>query len=148
MQRLLPISKARSTRSTRSTGMVDSIGKIEPDGHVDLAQIRRLGFFAKESYRERIVEADVQTAVVEFTVTCDPFEQFDPKINDPLKLRGWYLEGAGMDDGQGGHMRALVIFAPGGGDQLTAIWHTDEVAYRINAATGKTVVGALFHYHQ
>ena len=51
MQRWLPPNKARSTRVT---GLVDPVGKIEPDGAVDLRAIRGPAFFAGEPYAERI----------------------------------------------------------------------------------------------
>ena len=136
MQRWLPPNKARSTRST---GTVDPSGKIDPEGIVDLRQIRRPAFFAKAPYAESIARADARTFVVEFTVPRDAFERVELKMTDPVKLRGWYIEGRGVDDGKGGTTRALVVMAPGGGGQLTAIQHPDEKAYRIDAATGKTV---------
>lgn len=136
MQRWLPPNKARSPRTT---GTVDPVGKIDSEGSVDLAQIRRPGFFAKAPYHESIAAADTRTSVVEFTVPRDTFERLDLKMTDPIKLRGWYIQGAGVDDGKGGHMRALVVFAPGGGGQLTAIQHPDEKPYRIDPTTSKTV---------
>src|SRR5205085_689137 len=48
MRRWLPPNKERSTRVT---GLVDPVGKIEPDREVDLRQIPRAGFFAKLPYR-------------------------------------------------------------------------------------------------
>ena len=136
MQRWLPPNKARSTRST---GTVDPSGRIDLEGLVDLRQIRRPAFFAKAPYSEGIARADADTFVVEFTVPRDTFERIDLKMTDPVKLRGWYIEGRGVDDGKGGKTRALVVMAPGGGGQLTAIQHPDEKAYRIDPATGKTV---------
>ena len=136
MQRWLPPNRARSTRST---GTVDPSGKIDPHGPVDLRQIRRPAFFAKTPYVEGIARADASTFVVEFTVPRDPFEHIALKTADPIKLRGWYIEGRGVDDGRGGITRALVVMAPGGGGQLTAIQHPDEKAYRIDPATGRTV---------
>ena len=136
MQRWLPPNKARATRST---GVVDPSGKIDPEGAVDLRQIRRPAFFAKAPYAEAIARADASTFVVEFTVPRDSFERIDLKMADPVKLRGWYIEGRGVDDGKGGRMRALAIMAPGGGGQLTAIQHPDEKPYRIDPATGRAV---------
>lgn len=136
MQRWLPPNKARSTRST---GTVDPSGRIDPEKAVNLADIRRPAFFAKAPYREGIAQADSRTTIVEFTVPRDTFERIDLKMVDPVHLRGWYVEGTGVDDGKGGRMRALVVFAPGGGGQLTAIQHPDEQAYRIDPATGRTV---------
>jgi hypothetical protein len=136
MQRWLPPNKARSTRST---GTVDPSGKIDPDGAVDLREIRRPAFFAKAPYAETIARADASTYIVEFTVPRDTFERIDLKMTDPVKLRGWYIEGRGVDDGKGGITRALVVMAPGGGGQLTAIQHPDEKPYRIDPATGRAV---------
>ena len=136
MQRWLPPNKERATRAT---GVVDPSGKIDADGAVDLRQIRRPAFFAKPPYRESIAAADARTWIVEFTAPRDAFERIDLRMTDPIKLRGWYIEGSGVDDGKGATVRALVVIAPGGGGQLTAIQHPDEKSYRLDAASGKTV---------
>jgi pimeloyl-ACP methyl ester carboxylesterase len=136
MQRWLPPNKERATRST---GVVDPSGRIDPDGQVDLQQIRRPAFFAKAPYNESIAEAEPRTYMVEFSAPRDTFERIDLKMQDTIKLRGWYIEGSGVDDGKGGKLRALVIMASGGGGQLTAIQHPDEKSYRVDPATGKTV---------
>lgn len=136
MQRWLPPNKERATRST---GVVDPSGRIDPDGQVDLRQIRRPAFFAKAPYNESIAEAEPRSYTVEFSAPRDSFERIDLKMHDTIKLRGWYIEGSGVDDGKGGKLRALVIMASGGGGQLTAIQHPDEKSYRIDLATGKTV---------
>ncbi|WP_422823466.1 alpha/beta fold hydrolase [Variovorax rhizosphaerae] len=136
MQRWLPPNKERATRST---GVIDPSGKIDPDGLVDLKQIRRPAFFAKAPYNEAIAADEARTYTVEFTAPRDAFERIDLNMRDLIKLRGWYIEGAGVDDGKGGKVRALVVMAPGGGGQLTAIQHPDEKSYRIDPATGKTV---------
>jgi pimeloyl-ACP methyl ester carboxylesterase len=136
MQRWLPPNKERATRST---GVVDPSGRIDPDVRVDLKQIRRPAFFAKAPYREGIAQADAQTSIVEFTAPRDAFERIDLHMTDEIKLRGWYIDGAGVDDGRGGKVRALVLMAPGGGGQLTAIQHPDEASYTLDAKTGKTV---------
>ncbi|MBT2326638.1 hypothetical protein J7E62_30470 [Variovorax paradoxus] len=136
MQRWLPPNKERATRST---GVVDPSGRIDPDGEVDLRQIRRPAFFAKAPYNESIAEAEPRTYTVEFSAPRDSFERIDLKMHDTIKLRGWYLEGSGVDDGKGGKLRALVIMASGGGGQLTAIQHPDEKSYRVDAATGNAV---------
>jgi hypothetical protein len=136
IQRWLPPSKKHATRST---GTVDPSGKIDSEGHVDLKQIRRPAFFAKAPYNESIAEAERRTYTVEFSAPRDTFERIDLKMRDTIRLRGWYIEGTGVDDGQGGKVRALVIMANGGGGQLTAIQHPDEKSYRIDPATGRTV---------
>jgi hypothetical protein len=136
MQRWLPPNKERSTRVT---GLVDPAGKIDSDGNVDLRQIRKPAFFARAPYREAVAEADARTSVVEFTVPRDPLERLKLNMRGDIKLRGWYVEGAGVDDGKGGRTRALVIMSPGGGGQLTAIQHPDDVAVRLDPASGKYV---------
>lgn len=136
MQRWLPPNKERSTRVT---GLVDPVGKIDSDGDVDLRQVRRPAFFAKAPYREAVAEADPRTHVVEFTVPRDPLERLKLNMQGDIKLRGWYVEGSGVDDGKGGRTRALVIMSPGGGGQLTAIQHPDDASVRLDPATGRFV---------
>jgi len=136
MQRWLPPNKARATRAT---GTVDRSGAIDPGDDVNLADIRRPGFFAREPYRERIAAADGRTWIVEFTVPRDTFERVDLGMRDAVKLRGWYLEGSGIDDGGGGKVRALALMAPGGGNQLTALQHPADRAYRIDPSTRRTL---------
>ena len=132
MQRWLPPNKERATRVT---GMVDPFGKIDSDGDVDLRQIRKPGFFAKAPYAEAVAEADGRTHVVEFTVPRDPLERLKLGMQGDIKLRGWYVEGAGVDDGRGGRIRALVIMSAGGGNQLTAIQNPADAAVKIDPAT-------------
>ena len=132
MQRWLPPNKARATRVT---GIVDPVGKIEPDAQVNLRDIRKPGFFAKAPYHEAVAEADGRTHVVEFTVPRDPLERLKLNMPGDINLRGWYVEAAGVDDGRGGRTRALVIMSAGGGGQLTAIQHPNEASVRVDPAT-------------
>lgn len=134
IERWVPPNKARSTRVT---GMVDPVGRIEPEGEVDLRQIRRPAFFAKAPYREAIAEAEPRTWIVEFTAPRDAFERLRLGMQGEIKLRGWYMEGAGVVDGAGGRTRALAVMSPGGGNQLTAIHNLADAPYTIDAATGK-----------
>jgi pimeloyl-ACP methyl ester carboxylesterase len=135
MQRWLPPNKERATRVT---GMVDPVGKIDSDAaNVDLRGIRKPVFFGKAPYREAVAEADARTNVVEFTVPRDPLERLKLNMSGDIKLRGWYVEGAGVDDGRGGRTRALVVMSPGGGGQLTAIQHPDDKPITFDAATRK-----------
>ena len=136
MQRWLPPNKERSTRVT---GLVDPVGKIDPDGTVDLRQIRRPDFFAKAPYNEPVAEVDGRTSVVEFTVPRDPLEQLKLNMPGNIRLRGWYVEAGGVEDGRGGRTRALVIMSAGGGNQLTAVQHPADVAVRQDPATGRYV---------
>jgi hypothetical protein len=132
MQRWLPPNKERATRVT---GMVDPVGKIDSDGTVDLRAIRKPSFFGKAPYNERVAEADSRTHVVEFTVPRDPLERLKLNMHGDIKLRGWYVDGAGVDDGRGGRTRALVIMSAGGGGQLTAIQHPQDVGVTFDPAT-------------
>ena len=132
MQRWLPPNRERATRVT---GTVDPVGRIDSDGTVDLAQIRRPGFFAKAPYHEAVAEADGRTHVVEFTVPRDPLERLKLNLHADIKLRGWYVEGAGVDGGDGRRTRALVVMSAGGGGQLTAIQHPADVAVTVDPAT-------------
>lgn len=136
MQRWLPPNKERATRVT---GLVDPVGRIDSDGNVDLRLIRKPGFFGKAPYNEPVAEADGHTSVVEFTVPRDPLERLRLNMTGDIKLRGWYVAGAGVDDGKGSRRRALVIMSAGGGGQLTAIQHPDDVAVRLDPATGRHV---------
>ena len=132
MQRWLPPNKERATRVT---GLVDPVGRIDPDGLVDLRQIRKPGFFGKAPYNEAVAEADAGTYVVEFAVPRDPFERLKLNTQGDIKLRGWYVEGTGVDDGRDGRTRALVIMSAGGGNQLTAIQHPADVPVTVDPAT-------------
>ena len=102
---------------------------------MNLRDIRKPGFFAKEPYREPVAEADGRTSIVEFTVPRDPLERLKLNMAGDIKLRGWYVQGGGVDDGRGGRTRALVIMSAGGGSQLTAIRHPADVAVTIDPAT-------------
>jgi hypothetical protein len=132
MQRWLPPNRERATRVT---GLVDPVGKIDSDGVVDLKQIRKPGFFGKAPYNEAVADADGRTHVVEFTVPRDPLERLKLNMQGDIKLRGWYVQGTGVDDGRGGHARALVIMSPGGGGQLTAIQHPADEPVTVDPAT-------------
>ncbi|AVT02878.1 hypothetical protein C8242_09495 [Paracidovorax avenae] len=134
MQRWLPPNKARATRVT---GWVDPVGKIDPDGPVDLRDIRRPAFFARAPYLESIAQADARTSVVEFTVPHDPLEINRLGMTGDIKLRGWYIEGLGVPDSNGVRKRALVIASAGGGDQITAIQDPSDVAVIVDPATGR-----------
>jgi pimeloyl-ACP methyl ester carboxylesterase len=113
----------------RATGVVDSVGKIDPHGVVDLKQIRRPSFFGKSPYREPIAEAEARTYTVEFLVPREAYERLHMKRTDSVALRGWYLEGVGVQDARGGRTRALVILIAGRGMETTAIQAPNEPRY-------------------
>ncbi len=116
------------------------LGKIdEKGGDTDLGQVRRPGFFARAPYNEPIAAADPNTYVVEFTAPVEAYERIHMKMTGDIKIRGWYIRGAGIDDGKGGRKRALIIMNGGGGDRITAIDDPKDVAYTIDLKTGETI---------
>lgn len=104
----------------RRTGTVDPTGLIDPHGQVDLRAIRRPAYFARAPYAEPIAAAEPRTFTVEFTVPRDSRERLHLNRHDPIRLRGWYLEGEGLAVGAG-RRRALVVMNNGGGNEMTGI---------------------------
>ncbi len=105
----------------RATGTVDPFGRIDPEGDVDLHSIRRPRYFGAAPYAEPIARAEPRTDTVEFTVPRDSYELRHLGKTGTIKLRGWYVEGAGIQEGEGPKRRALVIMNNGGGGELAAI---------------------------
>jgi len=113
------------------------LGKVEEKGgDTDLKTVRRPGFFAAAPYNEPIAAADAQTWIVEFTAPAEPYERLHKNLTAEIKLRGWYIRGAGVDDGKRGKVRALVIMSGGGGDRVTAIDDPGDTLYAIDPKTG------------
>lgn len=116
------------------------LGEIdEKGGDTDLSTIRRPGFFARAPYNEPIAAADPDTYVVEFTAPVEAYERLHMHMTGDIRIRGWYIRGAGIDDGKGHKHRALVIFNGGGGDRVTAIDDPHDISYTVDAKTGKTI---------
>jgi len=121
------------------------LGKIdERAGDTDLKTIRRPAFFARAPYNEAIAKIDSDTYTVEFTAPPDPYERLQRHMTEDIKLRGWYIRGAGIDDGKGGKVRALIIMSGGGGDRVVAIDDPSDSLYRIDPATGETITNTDF----
>src|SRR3546814_6066705 len=79
------------------------LGKVDEKGaDTDLSTVRRPGFFARAPYREPIAAADGDTFVVEFSAPPEAYERLHGKADGPVRIRGWYIRGAGIDDGRGG----------------------------------------------
>jgi pimeloyl-ACP methyl ester carboxylesterase len=125
----------------QDTGTVDPAGKIEPEGEVDLTRIRRPAYFAKAPYNEPIAQAEPRTFTVEFTVPRDNYERLHLKKEGQIKLRGWYVQGTGVDNGAGRKVRALVIMNNGGGSEFTAINDPRSQGAVLDQATGNWVTG-------
>ena len=119
------------------------VGRVNPDGNPDLKSIRRPAFFGAAPWNEPIAAADPHAFVVEFTTGRDPYERLDLGLNDPVKLRGWYLQGAGVDDGRGGKVRALILMSAGGGGRITAIEDPSNRLYHMDPQTGRSVLNKV-----
>ena len=118
-ERVLAQAKPFVSEEKRDTGTVDPVGRIDPEGDVDLKRIRRPTYFGPPPYGERIARAEPRAHTVEFTVPRDSYERLHLKKDGSIKLRGWYLLGGGVDDGTGSKLRALVILNNGGGGEVT-----------------------------
>jgi hypothetical protein len=116
------------------------LGKIEEKGSdTDLTAIRRPAYFSRPPYNEAIAAVDPQTYMVEFTAPAEAYEHLHQNMSDDIRIRGWYIQGAGIDDGKGGRKRALLIASGGGGDRITAIDDPVDQAYVIDPNTGVTL---------
>jgi pimeloyl-ACP methyl ester carboxylesterase len=116
------------------------LGKVEEKGaDTDLSTVRRPGFFARAPYNEPVAEVDSRTFVVEFTTELEPYERLRQHMTGDVKLRGWYIRGAGVDDGKGHKVRALIVMSGGGGDRVTAIDDPSDRAYVVDPKTGETI---------
>ncbi len=109
-----------TSEERRRTGTVDPHGLIDPHGTVDLRAIRRPGYFARAPFAEPIASAEPRTFTVEFTAPRDSYERLHLNRHDPIRLRGWYMEGEGLAVGAG-RRRALVVMVNGGGNEMTGI---------------------------
>jgi hypothetical protein len=116
------------------------LGKIEEKAaDTDLTTIRRPAYFARAPYNEAIAAVDAQTYMLEFTAPAEAYERLHQNMTADIKIRGWYIRGAGIDDGKGGKRRALIISSGGGGDRVTAIDDPIDKAYVIDPKTGNTI---------
>lgn len=117
------------------------LGRIDPEStDLDLGNIRRPGFFARAPYQEVIAGAEKRTFTVEFTVEPEPFERIEQGRSQAVKLRGWYLQGDGIEDGAGGNIRALILMSNGGGGRIVAIEHPSDRLYDLDPRTGFSVL--------
>ncbi|MGN7292502.1 hypothetical protein [Rhizobium sp. SAFR-030] len=136
-EKTMTAAKGFAKFEPRDTGTVDKKGVIDFDGNVDLASIRRPAYFGKGAYSEEIAKSDPAAYVVEFTAPRDSYEIQHLKLSGDIKVRGWYLKGAGITDEAGNKQRALVILNNGGGGEVTAIDDPATAPFSIDKATGK-----------
>jgi hypothetical protein len=115
------------------------LGKVdEKGGDTDLSAIRRPGFFARAPYKESIASDDGHTWIVEFTAPAEAYEKMHEHVNADIRIRGWYMRGAGIPDGKGGRKRTLIVMIGGGGDRIAAIDDPSDKAYAIDPLSGLT----------
>jgi pimeloyl-ACP methyl ester carboxylesterase len=116
------------------------LGKIDEQPNVDLHVVRRPAFFARAPYNEPIAAADGDTYTIEFTAPAEPYERLHRQMTADVKLRGWYIRGAGVDGGNGERVRALIIVSGGGGDRVMAIDDLSDPAYSTDPKTGHSTL--------
>lgn len=104
----------------RATGSSDPTRIINPNAAVDLKAVRRPADFGRQPLAEPIAEADGRTYTVEFTVPAEAYEILHLGRKELVKLRGWYVEGKGVDDGAGDSRRALIVLIAGRSVETTA----------------------------
>jgi hypothetical protein len=119
------------------------LGKVPETTDLDLRLVRRPAFFARAPYGESIAAAEPSTYTIEFTAPPEPYERIHRGLTTPVKLRGWYLRGAGVADSRGRRQRALVVMTGGGGTRLVAIEHPSDRLYGVDPATGKTSINSF-----
>lgn len=118
------------------------LGKIHEAPDLDLRLIRRPGFFARAPYRESIAAVEDATSTVEFTAPAEAYERAHG-MDQPARLRGWYLRGSGVVDSGGKRRRALIVMSGGGGTRLTAIDDPSDQLYGMDPVTGKTSINSF-----
>jgi pimeloyl-ACP methyl ester carboxylesterase len=132
-------AKAYAGVEFRVTGTVNSHGKIDPFADdVDLTAIRRPAFFGRAPYDEPIAAADARTYIFELAVPADLYDQRRRGAGPTTKVRGWYLQGAGVPAPHGRRIRALVIFIGGRTIETTALQDPNDPLY-VRDADGKFV---------
>jgi hypothetical protein len=121
--------------SYRQTGTLDPKGRVNGNSDLKLTEIRRPVFFGQVPYYEDIAKVEQNTYTVEFTVPRGPYERLQLKQTAPIKLRGWFIKGAGVPDTQGKRVHAVFVYIDGNGRQLCATQHPDAPAYKYDVQT-------------
>lgn len=120
----------------RVTGAVDRNGLVDPhDQRLDLHQIRRPSYFSRQPFAEAIAAADGRTWIVDFEAPAELHERIHMNRSNPVRLRGWYMEGRGIDDGRGGRTRALVVLTGGRSIETTATQDPKDAICEYDSAT-------------
>lgn len=131
-------AKGYVPRQFRKTGTLVPEGRIDPHASdVDLREIRRPGFFGRAPYLEPIAQAERDSYTFEFTVPAEPYERLKQGITAPVKLRGWYLRGDGVRQGNGRRVPALAILIGGRSIETTTVQDPKDPLYVRSASTGR-----------
>ncbi|MCP4408088.1 MAG: hypothetical protein GY807_10080 [Gammaproteobacteria bacterium] len=119
------------------TGSLDKRGRIDPFAEVDLSEIRRPGFFGNFPWNEAVACIDQYTNIVEFEVPRETNEVLRLGKSDPIKLRGWYVEGKGVTGPNGTTHRALIVLVAGRSAETLTIHHPDDSVCRWDENSGE-----------
>ncbi len=121
----------------RLTYSVDAVGQFDPHAaDIDLADIRGPAYFGAAPYEEAISAAADQTYIVDFVVPAEPMELAKLEDPQPVHLRGWYIQGDGVETANGENEHVLVVLVSGRSVETTALQHPDDVPFAEDAATG------------
>jgi hypothetical protein len=127
----------------RVTGTVDPFGRIDPEGDVDLADIRRPAYFGQDPYYENIAQLENRTYTFEYTVPRDAYERLHLGLSDPIKLRGWFIQGEGIPGAKGKRTHAVAVLVGGRSIETTATQGPDDPLYTCDA-NGNNCVGITY----
>jgi len=126
-----------------ATGTADPFGKIEPEGDVDLADIRRPAYFAQAPYHENIAQLEDRTYTFEYTVPRDAYERLHLGLSDPIKLRGWFIQGEGIPGLKGKRTHVVVVLVGGRSIETTATHDPNDPLYTCDP-DGRNCVGVTY----
>jgi hypothetical protein len=112
----------------RATGTAEPSQKMDPHSDIDLRVIRRPSYFGLSPWSEPIAQADAATWVVEFRVPRESYERLRLKKAGTVALRGWYLQGPGVENDRGEKVRALVVLVSGRSVETTALANPEHAA--------------------
>ena len=118
----------------RRTGSLSLSGAVGEAGIQNLSDIRDPSFFGQSPYFEKIGQSQPNASIVEFTVPRTYFEKFHMNVFEPVKLRGWYLQGKGLQTSVG-YRHPLIIMVAGFNMEVTALHHPEDPVYEKDPVT-------------
>ncbi len=135
--RRLPPNADRKIRSPHALYLLGAVDQDDDD--LSLRKIRRPAFFGRAPWHEDIAAAEPRAYTIEFSAARGPYDRLIAHLSGRVELRGWYLRGAGVPDGHGHLIRAVIIMSNGGGGHLVALEGPHEQLYHVDPKTGKSV---------